>query len=166
MPDYKAARGRRLEFTGDCAGKIAAGPESKPAALVALRDHRRFEASFFSFFTSFFSFGVLVATFFSVFLASWALLMIDSFCWGFLVYDAAQRLAEMGRSQNTSTPCDQRRIAAGGCPDLNARMLLTARMPVAAWALLTSQGRDLGSVNPRGPGHRALTGCGSGPIFS
>ncbi|MDN7182442.1 hypothetical protein M0D69_31380 [Caballeronia sp. SEWSISQ10-4 2] len=38
----------------------------------------RLDASFFSFFASFFSFGDLTATFFSVFFASWLLLMMGS----------------------------------------------------------------------------------------
>jgi hypothetical protein len=38
----------------------------------------RLDASFFSFFASFFSFGDLTATFFSVFFASWLLLMMCS----------------------------------------------------------------------------------------
>lgn len=40
--------------------------------------HCRFVASFFNFFASFFSFGDLRATFFSVFFASWALLIMYS----------------------------------------------------------------------------------------
>ena len=38
----------------------------------------RLDASFFTFFASFFSFGDLTATFFSVFFASWLLLMMCS----------------------------------------------------------------------------------------
>ncbi len=41
--------------------------------------HCRFSVSFFSFFASFFSLGVLVATFFCAFLASWVLLMVSSY---------------------------------------------------------------------------------------
>lgn len=44
-----------------------------------LQYYCRFKVSFFSFFASFFSLGVLVATFFCAFLASWVLLMMSSY---------------------------------------------------------------------------------------
>jgi hypothetical protein len=49
---------------------------SKPS--LPLLHYCRLDASFFTFFASFFSFGDLTATFFSVFFASWLLLMMCS----------------------------------------------------------------------------------------
>jgi len=60
-----------------CSSRITSKPiTSKPS--LPLLHYCRLDASFFTFFASFFSFGDLTATFFSVFFASWLLLMMCS----------------------------------------------------------------------------------------